>query len=262
MKIAVCIKQVPAFSEVMMDPVKGILLREGTSVRINPYDLTAVEAALQLKERYNGLTTAITMGPKSAKEALITCLSMGVDEGVLLTDPIFAGADVYATSYTLTAGLSRSGPFDIIICGKKTTDGDTGQVGPAIAEHLGIPHVYNVTHLDGVEGRFISLTQMIDSQYLTIKVRMPCVLVISKEAFIPRLPSLKLKLAAKKKEIRIMTVDDLEGANLSKLGMEGSPTHVDRIYTPDRSLKEQVLTGHSDELVDRLIGLLKDHKVI
>ena len=147
MKIIVCIKQVPGSSEVQIDPVTGNLIRDGKNAKMNPYDLFNLETALRIREEKGGTIKAITMGPPQAKAVLNEALWMGADDAMLLTDRKFGGADVVATSYTLSQGIRRLGEFDLIICGKQTTDGDTAQVGPEIAECLGIPHVAYVDRI-------------------------------------------------------------------------------------------------------------------
>jgi len=262
LKIVVCIKQVPANNKIMIDEEKGILLREGTLMKINPYDLVALEAALQIKEKFQGTITSISMGPKSAKEIIVLSYAMGVDEGILLTDSRFAGADVYATSLTLSKGISMIGKYDLLICGRQTTDGDTGQVAPAIAEHLGITHIYGVTSIDKIEGEYIFVSQRIGNKIMYVKVRMPCVLIIAKDAYKPRLPSLRLKLEARRKEIKILSFDDMNDINPKKYGLDGSPTQIERLFLPQKLKKEKILTGNSEELVKYLIERLRINKVI
>ena len=153
MNITVCIKQVPGSNKVEVDPVTGVLKRDGADSKMNPYDLYALETALQLKETYGGKVTVITMGPPSAEEVIKEAFSMGADEGYLMTDRKFAGADVLATAYTLSQGIRIAGDFDVIICGKQTTDGDTAQVGPEMSEYLDIPCIANVIEINGVRAR-------------------------------------------------------------------------------------------------------------
>jgi len=263
LKIAICIKQVPGSNELTMDQEKGILQREDGRVKMNPYDLVAIETALQIKEKYKEVViTSFSMGPKRAREVILSSYAMGVDQGVLITDPKFIGSDVYATALTLSKGISLNEEFDIVICGRQTTDGDTGQVGPAIAEHLGIPHIYGVIAIDKIEEKHIFLSQQIENKKISLRVKMPCVLVISKEAYIPRLPSLKLKLEAKKKKIKIMSFEDLNDSDIRKFGLEGSPTQVEKIYFPNKSKKETLLSGNANVIVDAIIERLKGEKLI
>ena len=245
-----------------MDLKTGVLMRDSKATKMNPYDLSAIEAALQLRETYGGWVTSFTMGPKSAEEVLIHSFSMGVDDGVLLTDFKFAGADVYATSYTLANGMSMVDDYDLIICGKQTTDGDTGQVGPSLAEHLGIPHVYSVSSIDNVEGEQIFITEQLGNKKIQLKIDMPCLLVIHQEAFRPRLPSLKLKLLSKKKPITERSLKDMKDKTPLRYGLNGSPTQVERIFLPEKTTHQEVLTGDADTLTLEIFNRLKQYRLI
>ena len=156
MRILVCVKQVPATAHVTVDEKTGVLQREGVESKLNPYDLFALETALRLREEAGGTVTAITMGPPQAQAAIRETFWMGADEGYVLADRRLAGADVLATSYALSQGIAAIGAFDVILCGKQTTDGDTAQVGPALAEHLGLPHAAWVSRLERAEGGLIA----------------------------------------------------------------------------------------------------------
>lgn len=261
MNIAVCIKQVPASNEIQMDEKTGVLKREGNETRMNPHDLSAIEAALQIKEKHNGTITAFTMGPHSAKKVIQYSYSMGVDRGILLSDSKFAGADVYSTSFTLAQGISIYDNFDLIICGRQTTDGDTGQVGPAISEHLGVPHINLVTSIDKIERENIFVTQRLNDKEIMLKVTMPCVLIIHGEPFTPRLPSLKLKLKAKKKEINTITFDDMKNKDEKEYGLNASPTKVEKIYLPEKTVIQHIFTGDGDSISSEIINMLIHHKV-
>ena len=162
MKILVCVKQVPGTNKVEVDPVTGVLKRSGVPSKINPYDLYAIETALSLAERYGGTVDSITMGPPQAKAVILEAVCMGAQGGTVLTDRKFAGADVLATAYTLSQGIRGCGDFDLIVCGKQTTDGDTAQVGAEVAEYLGIPNVSNVLSVDGLEDGELLITAALD----------------------------------------------------------------------------------------------------
>ena len=150
MKILVCVKQVPGSSNVEVDPVTGVLKRSGIKSKMNPYDLYGIETALELVERFGGSVESLTMGPPQAKEVITETVCMGATSGVVLSDRKFAGADVLATAYTISQGIKIAGEYDLIICGKQTTDGDTAQVGAEVSEYLGIPNVANVLSVDDV----------------------------------------------------------------------------------------------------------------
>lgn len=157
MKIVVCMKQVPATSKVDIDPETGAMKRMSGETRTNPYDLFALETALAIREKTGGTVTVLTMGPPQAEEMIRDAYTMGADEGVILSDRKFAGADVLATSYALAQGIQVIGGADLIICGRQTTDGDTAQVGPAIAEHLTIPHAAWVAEIMDVNEKSIQV---------------------------------------------------------------------------------------------------------
>ncbi|HEY8500420.1 MAG TPA: electron transfer flavoprotein subunit beta/FixA family protein, partial [Clostridia bacterium] len=176
MNILVCIKQVPGTNKVEVDEQTGVLKRAGIESKMNPYDLYALETALRIKERVGGTITVLTMGPMQAESIIREAYMMGVDEGYILSDRTFAGADVLATSYTLSQGIKIIGNFDLIICGKQTTDGDTAQVGPAIAEHLDIPHVAWVSKINEVDDRKITVEQDLAESVECVELYYPCLI--------------------------------------------------------------------------------------
>ncbi len=251
MNIAVCVKQVPAADALACDPVTGVLIRSGAPARINPYDLRACEAALQLGERLSGTTTALTMGPESAKDALKEAVAMGVGEGVLVSDKAFAGADVYITARTMANALKHLGGFDIIVCGSHTTDGDTGQTGPELAQLLGLPLLYNVTALLET-GADITMAQKIDGEMYTVSIAPPFVLVAEKEAFNPRLPGLKQKLAAGKKVFQTLGLSEL-GDTAEDYGLSASPTRVKKISVSGKRAGGNPITGTPEELASVIL---------
>ena len=193
MKILVCMKQVPAGTKVDIDPETGAMKRLSGETRTNPYDLFALEAALQLREKVGGSVTVLTMGPPQAEEMMRDAYTMGADDAVILSDRKFAGADVLATSYALSQGITAIGDIDLIICGKQTTDGDTAQVGPAIAEHLGIPHAAWVSEIVGADSESIQVKQDLVSVSQTSKIPYPCLITVDKDMCVPRLPSYLLQ---------------------------------------------------------------------
>ena len=205
MKIMVCIKQVPGTSKVEVDEKTGVLKRDGVDSKMNPYDLYALETALRIKEKKGGHIKVISMGPPQAKAVIKEAYSMGADEGTLVSDRKFAGADVLATSYTLSQGVKKCGDFDIILCGKQTTDGDTAQVGPEMAEYLGIPHVANVRRILDVNDDFIKVEMDMPNTIEVLEVKYPCLLTVDKDIFQPRLPSYKKKLETDEREINVIS---------------------------------------------------------
>ena len=180
MKILVCMKQVPAGTKVDIDPETGAMKRLSGETRTNPYDLFALEAALQLREKVGGSVTVLPMGPPQAEEMMRDAYTMGADDAVILSDRKFAGADVLATSYALSQGITAIGDIDLIICGKQTTDGDTAQVGPAIAEHLGIPHAAWVSEIVDADSESIQVKQDLVSVSQTSKIPYPCLITVDK----------------------------------------------------------------------------------
>ena len=277
MNIIVCVKQVPGTNQVEVDPVTGVLKRDGVAGKLNPYDLFALEAALRIKDERGARITALSMGPNQAIPSLYETIYMGADNGVLLSDRKFAGADVQATSYALSCGVKKIGDYDLIICGKQTTDGDTAQVGPEMAEKLGFEHATNVVSIDEVTDEYITVTFSLDDCFQTQKMRLPCLITIDKDAFTPRLPSYKVKKTLtddrvtfygfadfddRDEKVVVYSVADLDGVDETKLGLKGSPTQVERIFPPDKNKEKQVFTEKDDDLARDLFALLDEKKFI
>jgi len=257
MKIVVCIKQVPDTSNVRINPETKTLMREGVASILNPFDNYAIEEAVRFKERFGAGATviALTMGPPQAEAVLREAISMGVDDGVLLCDRAFAGSDTYATSYALTLAIKKIGGVGIIIFGKQAADGDTAQVGPGVAAHLGLPQITYMRKVESVDENSIVAQRMLEDGNETIKSELPCVLTVVKELNVPRLPSLKGKMAAKKAAITTWTAADL-GADLSLCGLSGSPTKVMAIFSPPVRSDGEIITGEPAEVVAKLVGKL------
>jgi electron transfer flavoprotein beta subunit len=262
MNILVCIKQVPGTNKVEVNEETGVLKRDGVESKMNPYDLYAIETALWIRERTGGIVTALTMGPPQAQAVIREAYMMGVDEGFLITDRKFAGADVLATSYTLSMGIRAIGEFDLIICGKQTTDGDTGQVGPALAEYLGIPHVSWVKHIEQVDSASIIAEQDLAESTATVKLPFPCLITVDKDIMQPRLPSYRKKLATKNKEVAVLTFNDFADQNEGNYGLSGSATKVERIFPPQSNTDKVILEGTSAELTEDIFDILTKTKVI
>ena len=259
--ILVCIKQVPETTEVEIDSETGRLMREGVASVINPFDEFAVEEGMRLKEKYGGTVKVLTMGPPMAEAALRDTIALGCDEAWLATDRAFAGADTLATSYTLALCMGKMEPYDLIICGLKTTDGDTGQVGPEIAEHLGIPHVCYVNNVLGVSEGKIRVTRMLDDGVETLEMPLPALITVTKEINQPRLATLRGRLKARKAEIKVLTSKDV-GGDPSKFGLDGSATRVIKVFTPTPPAAGEVFEGSPDELAGRVLEKLIECKVI
>jgi len=258
MKIVVCIKQVPDTNDVKIDPKTNTLMREGVAAVVNPFDMYAIEEALRLRDRVGGTVIALSMGPPQAENALREAISMGVNEGILLSDRAFAGSDTWATSYTLAQAIRKIGDADLILFGKQASDGDTAQVGPGVATHLDIPQITYVRKVDEIGDGKIVAERMLEEGYETIRASLPCALTVVKEIAEPRLPSLKGKIAAKKAEITVWKASDID-ADPAKCGLNGSPTKVARIFTPKARAGGQMIEAETvEEQVAILVERIKD----
>lgn len=262
MDILVCIKQVPGTSKVEVDPVTGVLKRDGVDSKMNPYDLYALETALRIKAKVGGSVKVISMGPPQALEVIKEAYMMGADEGVLLSDRKFGGADVLATSYTLSQGVKQMGNIDLILCGKQTTDGDTAQVGPEMAEYLRIPHIANVIKIEELKENAMVVEMDMPNTIEVAEIKFPCLLTVEKDIFQPRLPSYKKKLETKNKEIKVLSFKDLEDQNEKRYGLNGSPTKVERIFPPAVNTDKEIWNGTGEELGKKLTARLKELKYI
>ena len=255
-------KQAPAGTKVDIDPETGAMKRLSGETRTNPYDLFALEAALQLREKVGGSVTVLTMGPPQAEEMMRDAYTMGADDAVILSDRKFAGADVLATSYALSQGITAIGDIDLIICGKQTTDGDTAQVGPAIAEHLGIPHAAWVSEIVDADSESIQVKQDLVSVSQTSKIPYPCLITVDKDMCVPRLPSYLLQKQSKDRPVKIMAFEDMADQNLSKYGLVGSPTAVEKMFAPPEVEKQVYFDGDAKEKTKQLFDVLVNKKVI
>jgi electron transfer flavoprotein beta subunit len=262
MNTIVCIKQVPGTSKVEVDEKTGVLKRDGIDTKMNPYDLYALETAFKIKEEKGGNISVISMGPPQAMEVIREAFSMGADSGVLISDRKFAGADVLATSYTISQGIRKTGDFDLIICGKQTTDGDTAQVGPEMAEYLGIPHVANVRSILKIEDDYITVEMDMPNTVEVVDVKYPCLLTVEKDIFEPRLPSYKKKIESKDREIKVISLKDFEDKDENKYGLNGSPTQVERIFPPKSNSSHEKWNGDSDEISKNIFNKLKELKFV
>lgn len=259
MNIFVCIKQVPSTNKVQVDEKTGVLKRAGVSSKMNPYDLFALETALRLKEAYGGSVTVGTMGPPQAQAVVKEAYMMGADEGYVFSDRRLGGADVLATSYTLSQAIRSIGDFDLILTGKQTTDGDTAQTGPAIAEHMNIPHAAWVSHLEKVDDG-ISVTQQLQDVIETVWMPFPCLITMEQDVYTPRLPSLKRKRETQDKPVHIIGLDAFLDTNPDNYGLNGSATQVERIFPPENDVEKETWTG--DGLAEKLFAHLNDKKLL
>ena len=258
LSIAVCIKPVPDpknYDKIKIDPIRKTVVREGVPTIMNPCDKHAMEAALQLRG-IDGTVTVITMAPPSAEETLRDALAMGADAAILLTDRAFAGADTWATSYTLAAGLRKAGTFDIVITGTESADGATTQVPAQLAEWLEMPHLWNMVGVEKSGETTLNVRTKAETEWSDYQVTLPCLLAVSREANKPRLTSLMGVMKAKKKPLTVWCRPDLEVEDAS-LGMKGSPTQPGAIFEPEMGRKGTLLTGDADEIVAQLVEKLR-----
>jgi len=257
MNIIVCIKQVPNTTDVKIDPVTNTLIRDGVESVINPFDAYAIEEGVRLKERFGGKVTVITMGPPQAENALKEAISLGCDEAVLVSDRKFAGSDTWATSYTLSSAIRKLGDFDIILCGKQASDGDTAQVGPGISTHLEIPQVTYVKKIEEIKDEKARVERMTEEGYDILETPLPCLFTVVKEINTPRLPSLKGMMRAKSAKITKWTAEDIE-CDPKSIGLEGSPTRVVKIFTPPPRKGGEIIKGEPGDIARELTALLRD----
>lgn len=259
MHVIVCIKQVPETTEVRINPETGTLIREGVPSIVNPFDEYAIEEGLQLREKFGGKVTILSMGPPQAKEALKQALAMGADEAILLSDQAFAGSDTWATAYTLAQAIQRlGGDHDLIICGKQAIDGDTGQVGPGIARQLDISqltYVFKIREID-IEAQTITVERLLEEGREVVTSQLPALLTVVKDINQPRYPSFAGIRRASKMEIPVWTAAELEGADVSFFGLDGSPTRVIKVFNPPPREKEVELI--EAETVDEAAAVLAD----
>jgi len=262
MKILVCVKQVPGSSNVEVDPVTGVLKRSGIQGKINPYDLYGIETALVLAEKYGGTVESITMGPPQAKAVINETICMGALGGTVLTDRKFAGADVLATAYTLSQGIKKSGEYDLIICGKQTTDGDTAQVGAELAEYLGIPNVSNVLSIDEIKNGKICLTAGLDDKNVKLEITLPCLISVDSDINTPRLPSYRIRQSVSEEMVRVISFADFSDQDEKHYGLAGSATQVERIFPPEKNDQKCSVDGTSDEQANAIFELFVSKKMI
>ena len=261
MKILVCVKQVPDTTEIKIDPVTNTLIRTGVPSILNPFDAYAVEQALRLKEQTGGHVTAVTMGLPQAGEILRQALAMGADDAYLVTDRPFGGSDTLATSYILAAAARKLGPFDVIFCGKQAIDGDTGQVGPEMAEHLNLAQVTYVSQVKA-EGETLEVIREGGSHREILRVKTPVVLTVVKNEQEPRFETIRNRLAANRYELGILNRASLPVED-DRIGLKGSATRVKRTFTPERHAECVWIDGETPkERAHALIDALNRAHVI
>lgn len=261
MNVVVCLKQVPGTTKVQIDPQTNTLIRQGIKNIINPFDTYALEEGVRVKERCGGKVTVISMGPPQAEEMLREAISLGADEAILLSDSAFAGADTWATAYTLARAVGKLEQYDLAICGRQTIDGDTGQVGPELAEMLGIPFAAYVSQIEEINNKGMRVKRMVEDGHEVIETPLPAVISVVKEINLPRLPSLRGLARAKSAVIPIWTAQEL-GVDKNMVGLSGSFTRVIKVFFPQRVGHGEILQGELVSQVEVLIDKLRDAKLI
>ena len=256
MNIIVCLKQVPGTTAVKINPETNSLIREGIENIINPFDTYALEEGVRLREKHGGKVTVITMGPPQAELALREAISLGADEVILLSDRAFAVADTWATAYTLSRAVVKLADYDLIICGRQTIDGDTGQVGPELAEMLDMPFVAYVSNIEEIKESYLRVRRMVEEGHEVIETTLPAVITVAKEINVPRLPSLRGKMQSKSAAITTWTINDLDVVE-NMVGLAGSSTQVIKIFFPEMVSQAEILQGDLESRVDTLIERLK-----
>lgn len=255
MRIAVCMKQVPARVQGDMDPETGVIRRDRLQTTVNRYDLSALEAALRIKDANADCRIDVfTMGPERAKELLRTAFAMGADNGYLICDRAFGGADVLATSYTLHQAIQAAGTYELILCGRQTTDGDTAQVSGALAQWMEVPHlnwVNQILELGESDGTVCVETE---EEKLTLRLPMPCVLSVEQDLYQPRMPILRLKMAAKKKPITQLSLESFDDTDPEHYGLRGSATRVRKIYPPEPIAHQPVLQESAEAAARHILS--------
>lgn len=263
MNIVVCVKQVPDTTEVKLDPVKGTLIRDGVPSIINPDDKAALEAALCIREQVGGKVTVVSMGPPQADVALREALAMGTDEAILVTDRAFGGADTWATSYTIASAIKKL-DYDLIIAGRQAIDGDTAQVGPQIAQHLGLPQVSYVENIEAVNERSIVLRRQFEDRYHIVEAQLPCLITVLSELNKPRYMSVSGVFDAyREKKVARITLADLEDViDKSNIGLGGSPTRVKQSFTKQPKGKGEKFETDADDAVRIIVEKLAEKHLI
>ena len=265
MHVVVCIKSVPETTEVQFDPITGTMLREGIGAEINPFDMYALEEGLRLVATHGGTVTALCMGPPQAQRELREALAMGCHQAVLLSGRGFAGSDTWATAYALSRAIDALQPVDLVLCGKQAIDGDTGQVGPGIANQLGLPqltYVWRIRELEPAAGRIV-VERLLEEGTEVVSAGLPAVVTVLKGINTPRYPTRRGLRRARATEIPLWAPEDLPGADPALLGLDGSPTQVVRVFTPPRrSGQAQLFEGDTEESVAALVEQLLADKVV
>ncbi|MBR0409785.1 MAG: electron transfer flavoprotein subunit beta/FixA family protein [Eubacterium sp.] len=267
MNILVCVKQVPDTTEIKINPETNTLIREGVPNIVNPYDGYALETAVRIKEGSAGSKVIVLcMGPAQAQTALRECLAVGADKAYLVSDKIFGGSDTLATSYILSEAIKKveeeEGRLDLIFCGKQAIDGDTAQVGPEMAEHLGLPQITYGIEAE-VDGDMVKVKREAEVGYTIVGAKLPCLVTMTQTFYEPRYPTIKSKMAAKKAKIATLGAEDFASIDTGRCGLKGSPTKVKKTFVPVRNKDGLIIDeGSLEESTVKLVSLLSDAAII
>jgi electron transfer flavoprotein beta subunit len=259
MNIAVCIKQVPASGDVSVDPVTHALVRDSAESMINPADLNALEEAISIRESHGGSVVVFTMGPPSAEKSLRTAIAIGADEAVLITDRLFAGADTIATARVLSRSVERFGAFDLAMTGARSSDGATGQVGPMMAEYLGVPHCTEVQKLEALSEGHLQILKKSKNALVRVRISLPALLTMCYGCNEPRLPTLRTQIGARRKTVARYTNSEL-GLPPESVGLSGSPTEVVDSFEPEGRKKAVFIEGSPGDIADRILELISEER--
>lgn len=263
-KIVVCVKAVPDPKEacnLKIDPVTKTLMRCDVPMVLNPLDKYAIEAALQFKEQLGAHISVLSMGPPEAGNIVKECLALGADRGFLLSHPAFAGADAYATAYTLAKGIEKIGPYDVVFCGMASSDGSTEWVGPEIAAFLKIPVVTRIKEIVEYQGPWWTVKAELENGYRLMRIQIPAVLTVTRALNTPRRLSFSGIIKARKKEITQWGIQELDVPEAS-VGLKGSPSRVSTMTTLDSRRTVEILGGNREEKAEQLLGRLVSAGVI
>lgn len=260
MNVIVCIKQVPAKIKIDIDGA-GQLASAGVDRAINPPDLYALEEAIRIKEKTKGKVTALSVGAPGAEESLKEAIGYGADEAFLLSDPAFAGSDTWATSHILSRAVSRIGQYGLVVCGKQSIDGETGQIAAQLSEALGVPFAPLVNKIEELGEKAITVRRMFEEGHQLIEMALPGVISVVKEINVPRIPALRGLMAAKKAKIPVWNAAEL-GIDPATVGANGSPSRVARVFFRQRQGQGQMLQGSPESQVDQLFEKLRQAKAI
>lgn len=261
MNIVVCIKQVPDSTQVKVDPKTGTLIRAGVPSILNPYDHYALEQAIKLKNNNGARISVISMGPPQAVAVIRLALALGADRGVLLSDRAFAGSDTWATSYAIAQGIKKLGKVDLVLCGQMAIDGDTAQTGPGIAYHLGMPQLTFCTEVDSDDNN-VTVKRLMEGGHQDVAAQMPVLVTMTMpHDYNAKYPSFLQAFHAQDKQTEVWSAEDIN-AEVEKLGINGSPTRVGRIFPPPQRAAGEMFNGSAAELAERFIDILKKESIL